>query len=472
MNNTSPRILPYSIEAEQSVIGGILLNNPSYLSIAGLLNDDDFYRQDHQLLFRAMKDMAADNQPIDVITVSEWMKGRFLGEGATKRPFFEIIGGLAYLADLAKDTPSSANIANYAKIVRNYSLKRQLIKLFSVSIEQAFEKGSDDQTLSALFEHAASGLFTLEQQKEASQQGFTPLKQALDSQLKHLESLKDHDGTQLLGASSGIDLLDQQLAGFEKGRVYVIAARPAMGKSTLGLNLVEGIATDTKGKGVVAVFSLEMTCGQVIEKMMASQGRVNFSRLRSPWELLESDWDSLHHGVKKLRGMDIFLDDQAELSPADLRIRCRRLVRETGKPLAGILIDYVQLMHGSSKHYANREAEVAAISGEIRALAKDFNCPVLLLSQLNRSLENRPNKRPILSDLRESGALEQDAACVLFIYRDEIYNENTDDKGIAELIVAKHRGGKTGTIRCAFVGKHQRFANGDSAYQDTNSEAY
>ncbi len=198
--------------------------------------------------------------------------------------------------------------------------------------------------------------------------------------------------------------------------------------------------------------------------MMSSQGHVNFSRLRSPWELSDNDWNAVDTGVKKLRGMDIFFDDSATQSPADLRSRCRRLVRETGKPLSAILIDYVQLMHGSSgKNYVNREAEVSAISGEIRALAKDFNCPVILLSQLNRSLEGRPNKRPILSDLRESGALEQDASCVLFIYRDDVYDKKSKAKGIAELIVAKHRGGKTGTIRCAFVGKNQRFANQQEA---------
>ncbi len=459
MNDMSPRIPPHSIAAEQSVLGGILLDNPSYLTIAGLLNDHDFYREDHQLIFRAMKDMAADNQALDVITVSEWMQGRFLDSGIDKRSFFDIIGGLAYLGDLAKDTPSSANIANYAKIVRNYALKRQLIQLCSSSMEQAFEKGSDDATLSALLETAATGLFSLEQQKQAASKGFTPIKQGIEAQLNVIDSLKDNDGTQLLGASSGLAALDKQLSGFEKGKVYVIAGRPAMGKTTLGLNLVEGIALSTQGKGAVAVFSLEMTTGQIIEKMMSSQGRVDFSRLRSPWELSATDWDCLHNGVKKLRGMDVFFDDQSTQSPADLRVRCRRLVRETGKPLAAIMIDYVQLMHGSAPQYVNREAEVSAISGEIRALAKDFSCPVLLLSQLNRSLENRPNKRPIMSDLRESGALEQDAACVMFIYRDEIYDPKSPAKGMAELLVAKHRGGKTGTVHCAFVGEHQRFAS-------------
>ncbi len=456
MNDLSPRILPHSIEAEQSVLGGILLDNPSYLTIAALVSDDDFYRQDHQLIFRAMKDMAADQQAIDVLTVSEWMKGR-LDQGS-KRSFFDIIGGLAYLGDLAKDTPSSANIAQYAKIVRTYSLKRQIISLTNTLQTQAFQHGSDETALTQLLEQATSGFFNLEQLKAAAKQGFTPIKQAVKDQLTVLQGLRNNDGSQLLGATSTLDALDQHLSGFEKGKVYVIAGRPAMGKTTLGLNLVEGIAHSTKG--VIAVFSLEMNTGQIIEKMMSSQGQVNFSHLRNPWELSATEWDSINKGVKKLRGMDIFFDDSATQSPADLRTRCRRLVRETGKPLSAILIDYVQLMHGSSgKNYVNREAEVSAISGEIRALAKDFNCPVILLSQLNRSVEGRPNKRPIMSDLRESGALEQDASCVLFIYRDEVYDKKSKAKGIAELIVAKHRGGKTGTIRCAFIGKNQRFAN-------------
>lgn len=455
---SSPRVPPHSIEAEQSVIGSLLLDNASYLTIAGLLSDHDFYRYDHQLIFRAMKDMATDNKPLDVLTVSEWMKGRFINpqNPYDQRTFFDEIGGLAYLGDLAKDTPSSANVLAYANIVRNYSLKRALIQHCTQSIEQAFAKGSDEETLNCLFETAASGLFNLEQKKEAASKGFIALKQAVETQLQFLSSLKDNDGSTLLGAASGLDALDQQLSGFENGKVYVIAGRPTMGKTTLGLNLVEGIATSTQG--MIAVFSIEMTTGQAVEKMMASQGLVNFSRLRNPWELSDSDWDAVHHGVKKLRGMDIFFDDDSCLSPADIRVRCRRLMRERGKPLAGILIDYVQLMQGSAKQYVNREAEVSAISGEIRALAKDFECPILLLSQLNRSVENRPNKRPVMSDLRESGALEQDAACVLFIYRDDVYYPDSKEKGKAELIITKHRGGQTGTIYCDFIGKHQRFA--------------
>jgi replicative DNA helicase len=386
------------------------------------------------------------------------MKGRVMDEKYDRRSFLEVIGGLAYLGDLAKDTPSSANIVSYAHIVRHYAIKRAVIHLTSKLQDEAFQQGSDTAAIDHLLNKGAAGFFALEQQKQAANNGFIPMKKAVNDQLELLSSLKENDGKQLLGASSTLQALDQHLSGFENGKVYVIAGRPAMGKTTLGLNLVEGIAASTKG--VVAVFSLEMNTGQIIEKMMSSQGRVDFSRLRSPWELSATDWDAVNSGVKKLRGLDIFFDDSAKQSPTDLRVRCRRLVRETGKPLRAILIDYVQLMHGASgKVYANREAEVAAISGDIRALAKDFNCPVILLSQLNRSVESRPNKRPIISDLRESGALEQDASCVIFIYRDEVYRPNTKDKGIAELIIAKHRGGKTGTVRCAFIGKNQRFAN-------------
>jgi replicative DNA helicase len=426
--------------------------------VAGLVSDSDFYRDDHQLIFRALVDMAEDNKPIDVVTVSEWMKGRIMKMGQQQRSFLEIIGGLAYLGDLAKDTPSSANIVSYAHIVRRYAIKREVIQLTTKLQDQAFQQGSNEADIDALLSNGAAGFFQLEQQKQAANKGFTPMKKALNDQLDVLTHLKENDGSQLLGASSTLTDLDQHLSGFESGKVYVIAGRPMMGKTTLGLNLVEGIAASTQG--VVAVFSLEMNTGQIIEKMMSSQGRVDFSRLRNPWELSTSDWDQVNSGVKKLRGMDIFFDDSAKQSPADLRVRCRRLVRETGKPLTAILIDYVQLMHGArGKTYVNREAEVSAISGDIRALAKDFNCPVILLSQLNRSVESRPNKRPTLSDLRESGALEQDASCVIFIYRDAVYHPNSKDKNIAELIIAKHRGGKTGTVRCAFIGENQRFAN-------------
>jgi replicative DNA helicase len=459
MSVSYPRIPPHSIEAEQSVIGGVLLENRAYLKIASLVSDSDFYRDDHQLIFRALADMAAENKPIDVITVSEWMKGRIMKTGQQQRSFLDIIGGLAYLGDLAKDTPSSANILSYAHIVRHYAIKREVIHLTSQLQDQAFQQGSNTADIDRLLNQGAAGFFALEQQKLAASKGFIPMKKAVNDQLERLTSLKENDGEQLLGAASTLHALDQHLSGFENGKVYVIAGRPAMGKTTLGLNLMEGIATSTKG--VVAVFSLEMNTGQIIEKMMSSQGQVNFSRLRSPWELSTADWDAVHTGVKKLRGMDIFFDDTAKQSPADLRVRCRRLVRETGKPLKAILIDYVQLMHGATgNNYANREAEVSAISCYIRALAKDFNCPVILLSQLNRLVESRPNKRPTLSDLRESGALEQDASCVIFIYRDEVYHPKTKAKGIAELIIAKHRGGKTGTVRCAFIGKNQRFANG------------
>ncbi len=231
MSVSYPRIPPHSIEAEQSVLGGIMLENAAYLKVAGLLSDSDFYRNDHQLIFRALADMAADNKPIDVVTVSEWMKGRVMQAGYDNRSFLEVIGGLAYLGDLAKDTPSSANIVSYAHIVQHYSLKRQIIQLTRSLQDQAFEQGSDASTIIELLNKGASGFFNLEQKKQATSQGFTPMKQAIKTQLTLLESLKEKEGEQLLGASSSLDALDQHLSGFENGKVYVIAGRPMMGKT-------------------------------------------------------------------------------------------------------------------------------------------------------------------------------------------------------------------------------------------------
>jgi len=450
---------PHSISAEQSVLGGIMLENKAYFKIANLLTDNDFYRTDHQLIFRALAEMAADKQPLDVVTVSEWMKGRFLFPNhAHKQSFFDAIGGLAYLADLAKDTPSSANIVAYAKLVQHYSLRRQTFAFATQLAEKAFEKGTAEEDMTDLLEFTLAGAFALDKQRQSSHdQGFVVAKHALDEHLESLKKLAKNNGDALLGAASTLTQLDQQLSGFEQGKVYVVAARPAMGKTTLGLNLVEGIA-QTSG-GVVGVFSIEMPTEQMVSKMVASQGQVDFGRLRNPWQLSTSDWQAIDQGAKKISTMQLFINDAAKQTPATIRSACYQLRQQTGKPLSAILIDYVQLMHGTQKHYANREAEVAAISGDLRALAKDFACPVIVLSQLNRALESRPDKRPIMSDLRESGALEQDAACIIFIYRDEIYHPKSRDKGIAELIIAKHRGGEIGTVRCAFIGKQQRFAN-------------
>ena len=469
MNPDNLRIPPHSIEAEQAVIGGILLDNKAYLRIANLLIDSDFYRDDHQLIYRALADMATDQQPFDVVTVSEWMKGRFLDNGYEKRSFFDIIGGLSYLGDLAKDTPSSANIIAYATIVRHYSIRRQTLAFATQLTEKAFKKSSDEDEISALLDYAVTGAFELDRaQKNSQQKGFIAVKEALNQHLESLQHLAKSNGKSLLGAASTLKKLDKQLSGFEQGKIYVLAGRPAMGKTTLGLNLVEGIAHSTGG--VVAVFSLEMSTDQIISKMMASQGRIDFDHLRNPWKLSKTEWQSIAHGVTKISGMELFIDDAAEQSPTTIRTRCYQLLQQTGKPLTAILVDYVQLMHGSRQQYPNREAEVAAISGGLRALAKDFSCPVIVLSQLNRALENRPDKRPILSDLRESGALEQDASCVIFIYRDEVYKKRSRDKGIAELIIAKHRGGKTGTIRCAFIGEHQRFGNLSESNEKSNNK--
>jgi len=465
----SPRLIPNSIEAEQSVLGGIMLNNQAFYRIENVLTPTDFYHKHHQIIFSSILDMFAERKPIDVVTVSDWMKGRCLPSG---EHFIDFIGGLAYLGDLAKDTPSSANIIAYAGIVRNHSMRRQFIELGSSIIDQSYDNSdASDASIEKLTEFTVAGAFALEQKKEEANKGFTTLKDALKEQVARIQTLNENKEEQLLGSASTLDDLDKKLSGFEKGKVYVLAGRPAMGKTTLGLNIVEGIAQTTKNP--VAVFSIEMPTGDVVQKMMSSAGRVDFAHLRNPWELNSDDWPHVTQGIKKLSGMDIFFDDSSRQTPADIRSRCRRLIQDTGKPLSAVLIDYVQLMGGSrDKAYFNKEAEINYISGEVRAMAKDFECPIILISQLNRSVESRPNKRPVMSDLRDSGALEQDASAIIFVYRDEVYDENTADKGVAELIVAKHRGGQTGTVRCRWVGHHQRFEDfGDdySNYQDDGS---
>jgi replicative DNA helicase len=280
--------------------------------------------------------MAADNQPLDVLTVSEWMKGRFIDNGYHKRSFFEVIGGLSYLADLARDTPSSANIVAYANIVRHYSIRRQTLAFARKLSEKAFEKGSDEDEISALLEFAVSGAFELDHSKQNSQQqGFIAIKEVLNQHLESLQQLAKSDGKTLLGAASTLKKLDKHLSGFEQGKVYVLAGRPAMGKTTLGLNLVEGIAHTTGG--VVGVFSLEMSTDQIISKMMASQGRIDFDHLRNPWQLSKTEWQSIAQSVTKISGMNLFIDDAAEQSPTTIRTRCYQLMQQTGKPLTAIL---------------------------------------------------------------------------------------------------------------------------------------
>ncbi len=435
------KVPPHSIEAEQSVLGGLLLDNRAWDKVADVLDEHDFYRHDHRLIFRSIAVLAEADKPLDIITLSEWLKSRDELENA---------GGLAYLGTLAKDTPSAANIRAYGEIVREKSVLRQLISIGTEITDDGFNAG--DRASKELLDEAEKKIFEIAEQGNR-QQDFQNIKTLLKTTLQTIEE-RGKSGDALTGASTGYADLDEKTSGLQKSDLIIVAGRPAMGKTTFSMNLAEFIAINDKKP--VAIFSMEMPAEQLILRMFASIGRVPLNDIRSG-KIREDDWPRIGMAVKTFGETKLFIDDTAALSPTEIRAKCRRLAREHGE-LGLIVIDYIQLMQSGSAS-DNRAAEISEISRGLKQLAKEMNCPVIALSQLNRSLEQRPNKRPIMSDLRESGAIEQDADIIMFIYRDEVYNEDTPDKGMAEVIIGKQRNGAIGTVRLTFTGKYTRFDN-------------
>ena len=436
----SLKIPPHSIEAEQSVLGGLMLDNHAWEQIADSVSEEDFYRYDHRLIFRAIADLAEDNQPLDVVTLSEWLG---------KRGDLDDAGGLAYLGTMAKDTPSAANIRAYAGIVRERSILRQLIGVGTGIADSAFNPG--ERGSKEILDEAESAVFKIAEQGSKQGQAFKPIKSLLKTTLSHIDELSKNDSA-ITGLPTGYTDLDNMTSGLQKGDLIIVAGRPSMGKTTFSMNIAEFAAVSTKKP--VAVFSMEMPAEQLTMRMLSSMGRVDQGRLRTG-KLTDDDWPRIAQAVKMFSEVPMFIDDSAALSPTEVRARARRLAREHGQ-LGLIVLDYLQLMQGSGKS-DNRAAEVSEISRSLKALAKELEVPVIVLSQLNRSLEQRPNKRPVMSDLRESGAIEQDADIIIFIYRDEVYNPETTEKGVAEIIIAKQRNGPIGTTRLTFLGKYTRF---------------
>ncbi len=435
------RVPPHSIEAEQSVLGGLMLENDAWYKAADIVTEEDFYRQDHRLIFRSIAELAENNEPLDVITLSEWL---------AQREELENAGGLAYLGTLAKDTPSAANIRAYAKIVREKSILRQLISVGTEIADDAFNPG--DLESKDLLDEAERKVFEIAEQGNR-QQDFQPIKGLLKSTLAHIDELSKSDAT-ITGAETGYGDLDDMTSGLQAGDLIIVAGRPSMGKTTFSMNLAEFIAINDKKP--VAIFSMEMPAEQLVLRLFASNGRVPLNDIRTG-KIREEDWPRIGMAVKQFSETKLFIDDTAAMSPTEIRAKARRLHREHGQ-LGLIVIDYIQLMQSGGKS-DNRAAEISEISRALKALAKELAVPVIALSQLNRSLEQRPNKRPIMSDLRESGAIEQDADVIMFIYRDEVYNEDTPDKGIAEIIIGKQRNGAIGKVRLTFTGKFTRFDN-------------
>ncbi len=436
------RVPPQSVEAEQAVLGGLMLDPAAFDRVADQLVDEDFYRRDHQLIYRSIRELVEKNRPCDAVTVGEWFDSQGFGE--------QVAGG-AYLVELAASTPSAANIKAYAEIVRDKAIQRKLIDVGTAIVNDGFQpEGRDSGELLA---KAEQDVFAIAEGHSRGKQDFTPVRRALAEAFEVLQK-RAENGSGVTGLPTGYTEFDQMTAGLQPTDLVILAARPAMGKTTFALNIAEYGAL--KSKKAVAVFSMEMSAAQLALRLISSLGRVNATRLRTG-DLEDEDWSRVTGAIAQMNGVKIFIDDTPGLSPDVLRAKSRRLKRE--HDLGLIVIDYLQLMAVPGNN-ENRATEISEISRSLKGLAKELNVPVIALSQLNRSLETRTDKRPVMADLRESGAIEQDADMIVFIYRDEYYNkENSPDKGLAEIIIGKQRNGPTGSFKLKFFGEYTRFDN-------------
>jgi replicative DNA helicase len=439
------RLPPHSIEAEQSLIGGLLLDNDAWERVADIVAAEDFYRDDHRRIFRHITALIQQGKPADIVTVHESLQKSGEDEAA---------GGIAYLAELANQTPSAANVRRYAEIIRERAILRKLISVADeIAASALAPMGRDAKTI---LDEAEAKIFEIAEAGARAVTGFVSIGTALKQVVDRVQELYDRNASDdVTGVPTGYLDLDEKTAGLQPSDLIIVAGRPAMGKTTFALNIAEHVALHQKLP--VAIFSMEMPATQLAMRFLASVGRIDLQKLRRG-KLTDDDWARLSAAMGKLYDAPIFIDETGGLNPIDLRARARRLARQFGGRLGLVVIDYLQLMVGA-KESDNRANELSEISRSVKTLAKELNTPIIALSQLNRSLEQRPNKRPVMSDLRESGAIEQDADIIMFIYRDEVHHPDSPDKGTAEIIIAKHRNGPTGTIRLAFFGEYTRFEN-------------
>jgi len=435
------KIPPHSIEAEQSVLGSIMLDNQAWDKIADRLTEKDFYRHDHRLIFNTIAELANREKPLDVLTLSETLKSK---------DQLETAGGEAYLFELANNTPSAANVVAYADIVRERSILRQLIEVTHEIAERAFRPEGKDSV--ELLNEAEQKVFAIAEQKKRGS-GAKNIQSLLADAVDRIDTLF-HSDDDITGIPTGYNDLDNMTSGLQSDELIIVAGRPSMGKTSFAINIGEHTAIKTKKP--VLIFSMEMSGESLAMRMLSSLGRIDQHKVRTG-KLEEEDWPRITSTVAMLSEAPLYIDDTPALSPSEMRSRARRIAREHGQ-LGLIVIDYLQLMQvpGSRE---NRTTEISEISRNLKTLAKELHVPVIALSQLNRSLEQRTDKRPVMSDLRESGAIEQDADLIMFIYRDEVYNENSPDKGKAEIIIAKQRNGPIGKIPLTFLGNYTRFEN-------------
>jgi replicative DNA helicase len=435
------RVPPHSVDAEQAVLGGLMLSPEAWDKVADRLNEDDFYRKDHRVIFRAITELSNKGMPCDAVTLGEWFESQGLSD---------IVGGTAYILQLANTTPSAANIIAYCDIVREKSVLRQLIDAGTEIVSDGF--APEGRSTQEILEGAEQRVFRIAEAGARGRQGFVPMRTAVKDAFAILHHRFENRGT-VTGMPTGFTDLDEMTAGLQPSDLIIVAARPAMGKTAFSLNMAEYAAMKTKR--AVAVFSMEMSASQLAFRLISSVGRINQQHLRNG-DIQEEEWPRVTSAITLLSEAKIFIDDTPALSPGELRARCRRLKRE--HDLGLIVIDYLQLMQVPGNK-ENRATEISEISRSLKALAKELNVPVIALSQLNRSLEQRQDKRPVMADLRESGAIEQDADVIMFIYRDDYYNQDSPDKGLAEIIIGKQRSGPTGSLKLTFLGQYTKFEN-------------
>ena len=441
------KVPPHSVEAEQAVLGGVMLDNQAWEIILELVSEEDFYRAEHRALFRTIMMLAGRNSPLDVLTLSEALKETELLEKA---------GGEIYLFELAKNTPSAANIKAYAEIVRERSVLRQLLQVANEIADSAFR--SEGKQSIDLLDEAEKKVFAIAEQNTRGDRPRS-VKELLTQAMERIDTLY-HSDLKITGLSTGFNDLDDMTSGLQEGDLIIVAGRPSMGKTAFSLNIAEHAAL--RSKKPILFFSMEMPGDSLAMRMLSSLGGIEQNRIRSG-KLHDEDWPRITSALGMLSEAKLFIDDSPALTPVEIRARARRLAKEQGG-LGLILVDYLQLMR-TPKSMENRATEISEISRSLKALAKELKVPLIALSQLNRSLEQRHDRRPLMSDLRESGAIEQDADLILFIYRDEVYNPETQDKGIAEIIIGKQRNGPIGKVRLTFRGQYTRFDNhADSRY--------
>lgn len=437
------RSLPQNIEAEQSVIGSMILDKNSVAEASEILRDEDFYRENHKLIFGAIMELYQKDMPVDMITLIDHLRSTDKIEGA---------GGITYITELCNSVPSTVNLHSYIEIVKNKAVLRKLIKSSNEIIDESYNL---QDNVPKVLDSAEKKIFDIAQNKSTND--FEALSTVLERGFTEIERLYNNKG-QVSGVSSGFPELDAKTSGFQKGDMVLVAARPSMGKTTFALNLAEYAAL-RQGKSIV-IFSLEMSKEQLAYKLLCSEANVDMLKLRTG-NLEDSDWDNIAKASGPLAEAKMYIDDTAGISVMEMRSKCRRIKIEHGIDM--IVIDYLQLMSGSGE---SRQQEVSEISRSIKALAKEMQCPIIALSQLSRAPEQRTDHRPMLSDLRESGSIEQDADIVMFLYRDEYYDEETEDKNVAECIISKQRNGPTGTVKLAWIGQYSKFARLDIIHRE------